>query len=296
VGTRDRVVLFDIVRVIGVSLVVLAHIFQTLGLPAGDAFGIRGFYYVTIGGLGVTLMLVLSGASLEYAYGGRPRLGAGFMWRRATRIYPTYWLGILVSVLLSGTSALGGRSALTLALDFSGLLVFTGHPWADYLLPMGWFVGVIVAMYALFPAISVLLKRNPRWTLVGLAVVSIVSRVVVGRVLPDARAIDWFPLCRVFEFGIGAWAVLGASRLRRIRMCCAGITGGAARAWSGAANLSFPVFIVHYPLLQPLLHPQDSNTMFHVAGFLAGTTVLAYVVLQADRMLQRHLRPRAARV
>ena len=76
-------------RAIAANLVVFSHLFfveakYTAGstvLPAFTLYGIAG----------VDLFFVISGF-IMVAVAGRDRGPIEFLWRRATRIYPTYWL------------------------------------------------------------------------------------------------------------------------------------------------------------------------------------------------------------
>ncbi|MDP2402084.1 MAG: acyltransferase family protein, partial [Actinomycetota bacterium] len=93
-----RIVLFDVWRIVAVALVVGVHLLQKAGHPWGRMFGIKGFYQVTLGGVGVTLLLVLSGAVLAYTYSGRDTRWTTFMTRRLAHLYPMYWISLIFAV------------------------------------------------------------------------------------------------------------------------------------------------------------------------------------------------------
>ena len=69
-GDFMRVYLLDLVRVFAISLVLVAHIGQKIGSPVGAFFGIQNFYYVSLGGVAVSIFLVLSGMVMEWNYKG----------------------------------------------------------------------------------------------------------------------------------------------------------------------------------------------------------------------------------
>jgi len=68
-GHSERFSLLDLARVIAIVLVLIAHIGQAVGNPIGEFFGVENFYWVSVGGVGVTLFLILSGLALELNYG-----------------------------------------------------------------------------------------------------------------------------------------------------------------------------------------------------------------------------------
>jgi peptidoglycan/LPS O-acetylase OafA/YrhL len=90
----------DALRGVAVALVVLHH------LPLGSLAGLPALRPVVelqrLGFVGVSLFLVLSGFSIHLRYAGRAEplaLGA-FLWRRVRRIYPTYYAGLVIAVVL----------------------------------------------------------------------------------------------------------------------------------------------------------------------------------------------------
>ncbi len=66
-----RSLLLDLIRSVAIILVLVAHIGQAFESPVGMFFGIPNFYYVSLGGLAVTIFLILSGLTLELSYGSR---------------------------------------------------------------------------------------------------------------------------------------------------------------------------------------------------------------------------------
>jgi peptidoglycan/LPS O-acetylase OafA/YrhL len=86
---HERLAAFDVVRILGVALVVGVHLLQKANSPLGHGFGIPGFYEVTLGGVGVTILLVLSGCVTHLAYSRREYTWVSFMQRRLAHIYPT---------------------------------------------------------------------------------------------------------------------------------------------------------------------------------------------------------------
>ncbi|MDO8916112.1 MAG: acyltransferase [Coriobacteriia bacterium] len=285
---RQRVAIFDALRVLGVALVVGVHLLQRAGSPLGNAFGIPGFYEVTLGGVGVTILLVLSGAVTHLTYSQRDFTWLSFMRRRLAHIYPTYWLAIGATVLLAGSPVLADRVPLKLALDLSGMWVFTGRSLSGYILSTGWFIGLIVVLYAAYPLLARCMRRRPLVTLLVVLALSVASRLLVGATWPAERYNDWVPFGRLFEFTFGMWLVASP---RRAAMVSGWLTPTPAlgRALEWAAAVSFPLFLVHRAVLDywmlPVFHPA-----VYVALFAAASVALSEVIRRVAAPVERYVR------
>jgi peptidoglycan/LPS O-acetylase OafA/YrhL len=130
-----RFVTLDIFRSFGIALVVAAHIAQEVRSPIGGFFGIPGFYWVSLGGVGVTIFLVLSGLSLELRY-GRTKLNIKYFFvKRILRIYPVYWTCLILGIsiyLLNNYQSKGSFLS-----SWSGL-----HPYDFFLTTTGFYAFV----------------------------------------------------------------------------------------------------------------------------------------------------------
>jgi peptidoglycan/LPS O-acetylase OafA/YrhL len=283
------VVAFDFWRVVGVGLVILVHLMQRYGMAAGGKFGIPGLYYVTLGGLGVTLLIILSGAALEYTYGAvRQRLGT-FMWRRGSHIYPTYWAAILLTVGVFGRIPPAPHSLFDWLLDATGFLEFAGRTWQSFVLPTGWFVGVIMALYLVYPWLSKAIRSRPALTLLGMLVVSVASRYLAWRFIPGTEPSEWFPPARAFEFAFGIWLVTRGSALQALERPFAHLPGALKKTLQHLSDLSFPAYLIHWSVIN---WPAISG--LHAARFLAVVVVVTYVaselILFVGGHAQRYLR------
>ncbi|WP_425183350.1 acyltransferase family protein, partial [Mesomycoplasma ovipneumoniae] len=68
---RPRNFCLDIIRIVSCIIIVVTHIFQHFGHPFGYFFGIPNFYWVSIGGVAVSVYIIVSGYSLEMSYGSK---------------------------------------------------------------------------------------------------------------------------------------------------------------------------------------------------------------------------------
>ncbi len=97
-------------------------------------------------------------------------------------------------------------------LTLTGTYAFAGR-WGGPFLNTSWFIGLIFVLYLVFPWLSRAISARPALTMAALLALSLASRALLGRYgwLPG-RPLDWFPPCRVFEFGLGIWLAGAYSR------------------------------------------------------------------------------------
>jgi peptidoglycan/LPS O-acetylase OafA/YrhL len=250
-------------------------------------FGIPGFYYVSLGGFAVTLFLVISGAVLQLQYGSTATAYGEFVAKRILRIYPIYYLSLLLGVgIYAARADLSKLGWADIPLSLTGFYAFAGK-WGGPFVATSWYVGLIMVMYLLFPLLSRWIKKRPLVSLFTLLLVSVASRLLLGacEVLPN-RPLDWFPLCRVFEFSLGIY--IGAAVPRRF--CDFG--GGWGRAGTGVvflSALSFPLFLMHHPLLAIVVDlPKDGTPLWQALLCYAVLTALAsWAALRVDRRIPK---------
>jgi peptidoglycan/LPS O-acetylase OafA/YrhL len=267
--------LLDILRVAAIGLVLMAHIGQYLGADAGDFFGVKNFYYVSLGGVGVSIFLVLSGL-LAGLTNGRKKTGyVSYLYKKAKRIYPLYWLSLPITILGYGLTEglLTGERInwfpngiiTDLIGSITGFYAWAGL-WGGPYNPPSWFIGLIISLYAIFPILMWLINRQALLTLCVLFIISVTSRYYIGQDgLPfsdpslydniknwfyrqygfmPGRPGDWFPLCRVFEFGLGIYlAKQVPSRFWGM------VNLPFSKVVYFLSDIAFAVFLVHLPYL-----------------------------------------------
>jgi peptidoglycan/LPS O-acetylase OafA/YrhL len=292
--SESRALLIDVIRIVACALIILGHIanFSRLG-------GLRiGFdsetNYIHAGNIGVSLFFILSGMSLQYRYpNGVSRLRL-FYFRRVMRIYPILLLSLVMAPFIVGFDKIPTNFPV-LALTLTGTCAFVGA-WGCELVETSWFVGVIMSLYLVYPYLARWLTPRP---LLGLSIIFCISAVtwlmfleVAAISLRFPNFLYWFPPSRVFEFALGI--VLGMK--------------GTFQRWEPLffpmakssitylSNLTFPAFLIHYPLLVLIVpFSKFGGKLFAVAMYLTVTIVLSHVLLVADRVFQariKHWRPR----
>jgi peptidoglycan/LPS O-acetylase OafA/YrhL len=291
-----RHVLLDIIRIAAVTLLLIAHIGQTLNHPIGRAFGIRGFYHVSLGGLAVTLFLILSGLALELQNRKSIRY-RNFMIKRIFRIYPVYYLALIIGIIFYFYEVFQkGQSVISIfsvtepwdvLLSLTGCYAFAGQ-WGGPFLPTSWFIGLIMSMYLVYPFMSKTVRRKPYSAIFLAFIVSAFTRYILGQypLLPH-RPLDWFPLCRVFEFTLGIF--LAHVINRKHFQILDNIPAPWKHAIHYTGELSFPLYLVHQPfcVFIPRFMETGFGLKFSILLFLvvsvAGSAVLYFI----DRYISR---------
>ena len=204
-GDQGRLFYLDAIRVLAIVLIVLYHFNIQVRAQAADSsvVGSMTVFRQMMGDLGVTLFIIISGASLGLT--SAKWKGAGeFYLKRALAIYPPFWTAWLSAALvlfwLSGSWPGSGptwKAVLTVT-GFDGFFFYIGP---NFYLVGEWFVGFILCLYALFPALRAAVFRWPllTWIAVG-ALVYLLFRNYASLF---SIQVDRNPLMRLPEFLFG---------------------------------------------------------------------------------------------
>lgn len=278
---KKRFIIFDLIRILAIGLIIFAHLMQTLGKEIGGFFGCPNFYFVSLGGVGVSFFLILSGMAMEAGY-GKVQINYGkFLYKRVKRIYPVYWLGLLFALGLELLLEKDNNWSIgELILNFSGFQVFAGKDWGEFIIPVTWFIGLIFVFYVIYPWLSKWMKTSKNLIVIILLVVSVISRLFMAKHGQGwYRPLDWFPLCRIFEFSLGIWLIqTKASYTFLARLQIPSIE----KITYFLAKISFPAFLIHYPLLQLV----DKRVNWQIWVLLMITICLGWIITIWDEELQ----------
>ena len=164
---RPRLFYLDLVRALAAVLIVITHFdnpFLTQHpILVNQPFGIY------IGGLGVSLFLIISGAALMYTHDEPEHLDLRtFYWKRFKAIYPMFWVAFIIAnaYLFLYHGAIVEAQAPKWSLIFSLLAVdgFLANAAIPTFYTLGeWFLGFIIIFYIFFPLLRWGVKRFPFW-------------------------------------------------------------------------------------------------------------------------------------
>lgn len=176
----------DGLRILGCVLVCSSHFNEYLigSSDGGGAVVVSTFLGVNLGGLGVALFFLLSGAALMHVYGGRLDV-PDYAKRRFLDIYPQYWVAYALIFLLATLWGFPREApAWTLILTVLGIDGYVGRigePFVPNFYLVGeWYIGCQLVMYLLFPLLRGLVKRSPWLTLTGSCAVSALGMAAIG--------------------------------------------------------------------------------------------------------------------
>lgn len=282
--TKDRLLIFDLLRIVAISFIFFSHLsyfFNFNNFLFGKAAGtwIGNVFLLSLGNIGVTLFIVISGAVLEL--NKKPMKNVidylKFIYRRIIRIYPAYWISLFfVAILFLYT----GGDLGNLFWQFSGFSAFVGQ-WGGVLNPVGWFIGLLLSLYVLFPVISKAMEKNQNLVIFILFLISFsltylinttgISAIFTSDSINTAR---WFPFCNLFYFGIGIFLV---------RIGCYPKWQEKTGVVSWLGKLSFYVFLFHLPVITIAIYMK--NPVFLI--LIAPVSVIA---MKIDECIQTKLR------
>lgn len=167
---KERLLWLDAVRAIATILIVLTHfnalyIFNVYRPETAVITCYIGNIY--IGALGVSLFLIISGASLMYTLQDKKTISCkAFYLKRFQSIYPMFWIAYVIFFLFRFYQWGGINTSVPLKNILFSFLGFDGY-FANWKVPVfyfvgEWFLGFIVLFYLIFPILFYLIQNYPR--------------------------------------------------------------------------------------------------------------------------------------
>ena len=326
---QGRIVGFDAIRLLGCALVCVVHFNAAVsGYQNGNFvypnsiipnYLLGGRVY--LGALGVKLFFIISGASQMLSY--RPESAGKFYRKRITSIYPYFWPAFLAATFYDFFLFKGLSSARpeNLIISFAGLDgYFSGLeliPWGYYKLGE-WFLGCIILIYMVFPAMYAFLTRFPRTACGCFALLYFFSLYAIDHQLPYIGSSWGITLC-ISEFFLGMvyiyyrldqkemqWGGLSAAYmliaifLRKIisvevltlalaigilgivMMLAKSINGETAKkGLKSASTMTWPIFLVHHFICDRMVRGFDLANLPRLYTFVFFAFFVALTLLFA---------------
>lgn len=202
-----RVFYLDFIRAISICMIIVDHYnWHALELGVADrtVFWEKSIFlwdYTFLGVLGVSLFIILSGASLMLSTKEELDLKIFFK-KRFFSIYPLFWLTyavvfVIFYVLYKRPPADAHPSALLLT--FLGLDGFLLYKIPNFYLIGEWFLGFIIILYLGFPLLRYIFLRYQLLTIL----ICILITLSVNKYYHGTMDILRFPLSRLLEFFAG---------------------------------------------------------------------------------------------
>lgn len=172
--SKKRLFYLDFVRAIAAISIVITHFnarYLYLNPPMPEKAVITTTVSnIYIGGWGVSLFFIISGAALMYVYGENCDVKK-FYKKRFISIYPMFWMAYVVAFLYlfytNKTIPGEGTPKINMifsVLGFDGLLA---ENFAMFYVLGEWFLGAIILLYLIFPILRELVLKKPVITVIG---------------------------------------------------------------------------------------------------------------------------------
>lgn len=286
-------------------LIVWYHIAITYNYVWRRSITIPMIYNINIGNIGVTLFLILSGLVLELTY-GQKKLGLReFYPKRIVKIFTVYWVCVAFALVIRGYKNLvyfekplldcAECTFVNVTCTLGGFCSQIGL-WGGPFMRTAWFIGLIAVLYLFFPLFSRQIQARPHRFLAVLFLVSLLSRILLKSVeFPFYDPLEWFPLNRVFEFGLGVYL---AQWVTEKQLTVANWHPKQVAFLGFLGELSFPLFLLHYELdflivLFDRVYMYDIPGQLYYLTWVFSVSYLAYWVSQ--KLLKITMRPFQAR-
>ncbi len=193
-----RLEIIEFLKGYAIFTIMIYHFLQTLELP--EPFR----QFISFGGTGVHLFVLLSGFGLFLSYLKKPTDYITFLKKRVSKIYIPYVVIVIISALIS----------FFIPLYQNSLYAFGGHVFlykmfdesivGSYGYPL-WFISMIIQFYIIFIPLAMLAKRiNPsNFILAGITMSIIWVFVVISLGKESERVWNSFFLQFIWEFALG---------------------------------------------------------------------------------------------
>jgi peptidoglycan/LPS O-acetylase OafA/YrhL len=283
---RDRLLSIDVIRIVGLILILLQHMIGTNLLPSWihniTIDYLPYLFYMDYGRIGVWLFVFASGCSLALNDTEFSNLSEvkSFYKKRLIRIYPPYWVSLLFSLLIFNW-VIPSLTVADIVRWFSGFQAFFATTSIEItkINITYWFIGLIVSLYLLYPLLFYVVKKHPNISLLSFFFISLASRYIMFYVFPVfGSGWDWFPTCRIFNFALGMYLIQKGLFPKAI----------SNRTIAFLGTITFYVFLVHFPIMCATNY-ENIGIFF----FLAGTIALSFLLYLFDNTVKRLLLARA---
>ncbi|MDZ7798813.1 MAG: acyltransferase family protein [Patescibacteria group bacterium] len=252
-----RYSLIDLFRTIAIVLVFFFHISIEINPIWGRVFiNFGNIYRFNTGDLGIAIFIIISGLCLTLRYKNKKIEYVKFITQRFLKIYPPFFIALIMGVIfyyiLPDTLLQEGYyyfpqiNTADIFCSLTGFCNFLGRIGGPFLGP-SWFIGLIIVLYLLFPLLLKKFKTNPYASLFILFLISLIFRYLYNNFPPLIYKLQpFFPLDYLFEFGLGIYLGLVVKNnfwtyLNKYKKL--------SRILIRLGLLSFPLFLVHHPLL-----------------------------------------------
>jgi len=95
---------------------------------------------------------------------------------------------------------------------------------------------------------------------------------------------QWFPPCRLFEFGLGIWLIKNRKIFDFIKNVKINLNKNVIKYFS---DISFPAFLIHSPLLTIISGKYSTLTTINFLAFVLSTLVLSHLIYYFNKLIHK---------
>jgi peptidoglycan/LPS O-acetylase OafA/YrhL len=196
---KKRLLFIDSLKIIGVGCVLLWHLFfNTYNL----VWFLPLYGMIHLGGIGVILFLIASGAALtynQYNFDGIKNILI-FYYKRLVRVYPAMWLSTLF-IFLVLPSFFKNINYIKLLEELTGFYYYFNKDIPTINSP-SWFIGLIVILYILYPLLYYIIRKYGYYGFIVIYTISMATHIYLY------NNPGFFGYTNLFYFGVvpNLWA------------------------------------------------------------------------------------------
>jgi Predicted acyltransferases len=269
---KKRLLFIDILKIIGVGCVLYWHLFYN---TKDLVWFLPAYGMIHLGGIGVILFLIASGAALtynQYNFTTTKNILI-FYYKRLVRVYPAMWLTMLFIFLLM-PSLLENIDYLRLLEELTGFYYYFNKdiPTINSSL---WFVGLIVILYLLYPLLFYIIREYRYY---GFIVVFTISMATHAFLYNNPK---FFGYNSLFYFGVipNLWAFCLGIFIMLLNLYPKFESNNAVI--KGLSNLSFYIYLLQFSII-PFY---NINTFL----FLIQLIFASYMLMLTDNKINEYL-------
>jgi peptidoglycan/LPS O-acetylase OafA/YrhL len=280
---KPRILIFDILRVVAISLVVFFHLANDVGIYdwVSEIIAVI-FDGRSLGSFGVFIFVVISGALINQSTPYLKTLPAvlKFYKKRFLRVIPMYMIALVFSVIIMRKEIC--NTIINLWPEFVGMGGFYDYTHGNIIVATNWFVTVILILYLLYPVLNYCLIKQPIFTLIAIYTITYLYYI------PLTYGGNLFIYIFMFSFGL---FISQQNLYSKIMHTCEPL--------AFLSELSFYVFLLHIPVVENLKFIPDRVLSFwfgypiciEQSGIVVVITIcmmflLAIGLMYVDRQLQ----------
>jgi len=171
---KKRLLFIDILKIIGIGCVLFWHLFfNTYHL----VWFLPLYGMLHLGGLGVILFLIASGAALtynQYNFNDVKNILI-FYYKRLVRVYPAMWLSTLFTFLLL-PSSFQNIHYIKLLEELTGFYYYFNKT-TPIINSSIWFIGLIIILYILYPLLYNIIRKYRYYGFIVIFIISMATHI-----------------------------------------------------------------------------------------------------------------------